>query len=354
MRAIQRSGQVVLSTEPLAIGFTNQEDGRIEILARTGELIVERGDRVAIVGPNGSGKTTALRTLIGEIPTLKGSISFGTNVKPAYYAQGHEGLDQSRTALDTILRDQPMGEEQARNLLGRFLFSEDDVFKRVSQLSGGERSRLALARLTLERANFLILDEPTNHLDILAREELEDVLGGYDGTLLFVSHDRFFIDRIANRVWAIEACPEPGRENGELVQYLGNYTDMLRKRASRAQPAERRESAPEPKLPEEPVRDAAARGGSRKQLDRDLRNARKRLDAAERAVSQLEARLSDLNDAIGRASADQDVERLAKLGTEYDATRETLEAAYADWSQAGSALDQLLAEAEPVREGQRA
>jgi chromosome segregation ATPase len=129
---------------------------------------------------------------------------------------------------------------------------------------------------------------------------------------------------------------------------------MLRNRASRAQPAGRRESAPEPELPEEPVRDAAARGGSRKQLDRELRNARKRLDAAERAVSQLEARLSDLNDAIGRASADQDVERLAKLGTEYDATRETLEAAYADWSQAGSALDHLLAEAEPVREGQRA
>src|SRR4029077_19761840 len=129
-----------------------------------------------------------------------------------YYAQAHEGLDTEMTALATVLAARPMTEEAARTFLGRFLFEEDDVFKRVGMLSGGERSRLALAVLTLERANFLILDEPTNHLDIGAREALEEVLDGYDGTMLFVSHDRYFVDRIANRIWAIE--------DGSIATYL--------------------------------------------------------------------------------------------------------------------------------------
>ncbi len=227
MRADLRSSRNVLTVKPITVGYKPRpEMGETEsdIMVQTfGELTIERGDRVALLGPNGSGKTTTLRTFVGQLEALKGRVEFGTNVKVAYYQQGHEGLDPNLNALDTILHDQNMGEEAARNLLGRFLFSGDDAYKPVSALSGGERSRLALARLTLARANFLVLDEPTNHLDISAREVLEDVLDGYDGTMLFVSHDRYFVDRIANRIWLIE--------DQTIATYIGNYTDMQRQRA---------------------------------------------------------------------------------------------------------------------------
>src|SRR5690606_2668244 len=156
-------------------------------------------------GPNGSGKTTLLKTLMGQIPALRGDYTLGTNVHPGYYAQSHEQLRGrgTGTPLSVILDTQSMSEEAARTYLGRFLFTGDDVYKQVSSLSGGERSRLALAVLLLERANFLVLDEPTNHLDINARESLEAMLTEFDGTILFVSHDRFFMDKVATKLWVV-------------------------------------------------------------------------------------------------------------------------------------------------------
>ena len=159
---------------------------------------------MALIGPNGGGKTTLLRTLMSEIPVLKGHFEFGTSVQVGYYAQSHEQLPPTGTPLSVVLDAQPMGEESARTFLGRFLFSDDDVFKPLSALSGGERSRLALGLLLLQRANFLVLDEPTNHLDVSARESLEEMLSGFPGTLLFVSHDRYFIDKLATRLWIVE------------------------------------------------------------------------------------------------------------------------------------------------------
>jgi ATP-binding cassette subfamily F protein 3 len=340
MRADLRSARIVLHVKPLTVGyFDGPNQTNPDVLVQTGELTIERGDRVALLGPNGSGKTTTLRTLVGQLPALKGRTEFGTNVKVAYYQQGHEGLDPNRTALDTILHDQNMGEEAARNLLGRFLFSGDDVFKPVAALSGGERSRLALARLTLERANFLVLDEPTNHLDIGAREALEQVLDGYDGTMLFVSHDRYFVDRIANRIWLIE--------DGTIKTFLGNYSDMLRQRARQQldgtsgnglRPPERptQPQPPEPK-PIERQRNSARAG------DRALREAQKRLSAAERDVSRLEGRLNQISDELTRAGIDQDVEAVARLGHEYEQVQEQLEAAYGAWHEATAALDELTA-----------
>ena len=167
------SGRLVLTADrPLTVGYEDAQ-GRTTALLRTPELLVERGERVALVGPNGSGKSTLLKTLMREIPPLSGRYEFGTNVLVGYYAQSHEGLNPDKTVLGTVLDARPMSEEAARTLLGKFLFEEDDVFKQVAVLSGGERSRLLLAVLTLQKANFLILDEPTNHLDILAREALE-------------------------------------------------------------------------------------------------------------------------------------------------------------------------------------
>jgi ATP-binding cassette subfamily F protein 3 len=322
-----RSGRMVLRTTPLDVGYAPSkgvDDGTH--LFSTPELLVERGDRVALMGPNGTGKTSLLRTITGEIKPLRGRIEFGVNVKPAYYAQGHEGLDMNETAISTILKAQAMSEEGARSLLGRFLFSGDDAFKPVSALSGGERSRLALAKLTLEHANLLILDEPTNHLDISSREALEEVLEDYDGTILFVSHDRYLVDRIANRVWFVEG--------DSLQQYLGNYSDYLRTR-ERTKTAEVEQVAP---AETKPSQNGNGRSDRSRPSDQERRQLQQELNSAERLVSRLEARMNELSDDLARATIDQNVERIAAVGKDYEQTQQELEEAYARWEKLGNQL----------------
>lgn len=341
IRATNRSGRIAMTGKKLEIGYpTSDGEPAAVLIQHEEEIAIERGDRVALLGPNGSGKTTALRAFVGELPLLKGRVDFGTNVRVAYYAQGHEGLDSSRTVLETVLYDQTMGEEAARTLLGRFLFSNDDVFKAVSALSGGERSRLALARLTLERANFLVLDEPTNHLDISAREALEQALDGYDGTILFVSHDRYFIDRVANRIWALE--------DGTIHTYLGNYTDMLRERKRR----ELGTAAPVVEQPSEvtwkPKYDSRR---DLRQLDRAVKETQKRLSASERRISLLEERLNNLSDALSRATIDHDVARVGDIGKEYETVQTELETVYDDWSAVGAELEELTLQTASYSEG---
>jgi ATP-binding cassette subfamily F protein 3 len=326
-----RSGREVISVSPLRVGY--QDAAGEQQLVSTGELKVERGDRVALIGPNGSGKTTLLRTLVGELKPLKGRVSFGTNVKIGYYAQGHEGLPLDGTPLSIILDAQPMGEESARTYLGRFLFSEDDVFKPVGALSGGERSRLALARLLLQQANLLILDEPTNHLDIQTRETLEEMLAGFDGTILFVSHDRFFIDRIASRIWAIA--------DGGVKTYLGNYTEYQRRlgRRPEAAPAKEPERAPEPRPSGNGAGPAGAPPDGRLQ---------KSLSQVEREIGKLECKLNEISDALTVAGIDADVAAVERLSAEYQRAQDELEAAYARWEEI-SAQFELAAGAAPAR-----
>lgn len=328
--SVVRSGRTVLRTTPLEIGYqaTNDHDDSTHLFS-TPELTIERGDRVALMGPNGTGKTSLLRTINGEIKPLKGRIEFGVNVRPAYYAQGHEGLDLNETALSTILKAQAMSEEGARSLLGRFLFSGDDAFKSVSALSGGERSRLALAKLTLEQANLLILDEPTNHLDIASREALEEVLEDYDGTILFVSHDRYLVDRIADRVWFV---------NGEsLVQYLGNYGDYLRVRErAKVSAAARQQNDAKSSSKSE------TRTGKQEPADKERRELQQELNSAERLISRLEARMNELSDDLARATIDQDVERIAEIGKRYEQTQGELDNAYARWEELGGRLSSIM------------
>jgi ATP-binding cassette subfamily F protein 3 len=315
-----RSGNQVLTSRPLTIGYRTATDD--VVLLKTRELVVERGDTIGLVGPNGAGKTTLLKTLVGEIPTPKGRFETGVNVKVGYYAQAHEQLPLGGTPLSVVLGAQPMGEESARNYLGRFLFTEDDVFKPVSGLSGGERSRLALAVLLLQNANFLILDEPTNHLDIPARETLEELLRRFEGTVLFVSHDRFFTDRIATKIWAVG--------DGQLTEYLGNYTDYQRALGRRQDATPVKAPQPAPVAPERPVEKRKHQSDGR-----SLKN----IAAAERDISRLEGKLNELSDALAIASIEADVEALARLGTEYERVQADLDAAYERWEELSAGLE---------------
>lgn len=314
-----RSGREVITATPLRVGY--QDQGSERLLVMTPELRVERGDRVAIIGDNGSGKSTLLKVIVGELPALKGRVGFGTNVKPGYYAQGHEGLPLEGSPLSVLLARQPMGEESARTYLARFLFGADEVERSISALSGGERSRLALACLLVEGSNLLILDEPTNHLDIQARETLEEMLATYDGSVLFVSHDRFFIDRVATRVWEIE--------DGTLTSYLGNYSDSLGQKARRNSAA-----SIESKLQPRPV---ASRIDSQPDIRRSGENSESRLQrrmvAAERDIGKLEGTLNELSDAIAIAGVDGNRDALALLSDEYARAQDQLDEAYALWEE---------------------
>ncbi len=364
MQAHLRSGLTVLATEDLTVGYhlagaagkgpgspasngvypngaspngTKPGGGEDLVLVRCPDLEIERGERVALVGPNGSGKTTLLKTVTGEIPPLHGEAELGHNVSIAYYAQAHEGLDATRSVLDEILRTRPMSEEQARTLLGRFLFSGDDVFKKVGDLSGGERSRVALAKLTLADANFLLLDEPTNHLDLGAREALEDVLTDYRGTLLFVSHDRAFIDALATQVWVLDM--------GRMEAFDGNYTDYQEElaRRRRDQPgtdAGIRKAAPAPGAPGTnghlPPNQASRQAQrAREEAERAAAKARA---AAQRQVTQMEAAIAQLEDQLNlltaeleAASAAQDIALVADVGREYQQLADELTRKYAEW-----------------------
>jgi len=321
-----RSGRVVLSTTTMGIGYIDP-DGPATLI-QAPELVVERGDRIGLLGPNGSGKTTLLKTLMGTLPALSGEYQLGTNVKPGYYAQSHEQLrgKGSSTTLSAILDTSPMNGEYARTYLGRFLFTGDDVYKHIDELSGGERSRLALAALLLERANFLILDEPTNHLDIHARETLETMLNDFEGTILFVSHDRYFIDRIATKLWIVE---------GESMSVeLGNYTDYQRAIGRR----EAGELEPEPAVaPEsiEPLTGAdvvvTAKGKPRRLTDSAIQ---KELGQVEREIAKLEGRLNEISDALAVASIDEDVSAIERLGEEYEKTQAGLDDSYVRWETA--------------------
>jgi len=308
-----RGGDLVLVTEHLAVGYQSGPS-----LFTCPDLCLRRGERAALLGPNGSGKTTFLKTIIGQVSPLNGLVQIGQNVKFGFLAQAHEDLDKEKTILDEILEVRNLPLEKARGFLGRFLFSGDDVFKLVGDLSGGERSRVALAKLTLEGANFLLLDEPTIHLDIASQEILEEVLADFNGTILLVSHDRYLINALATQVWAIE--------DGKLRVYDGSYSDYEEQR-SRKQEARGKEQEKRGKRQEARGKKQEARGkrqGARaKELEED--------------IATLEAQLAALGEELAVASAAQDVKSLRELGLEYQRVDEELQWLLAQWAEAGVA-----------------
>ncbi len=251
-----RSGNIVLQTDRLVVGYPPATEGaenaetappsahalsepsadEATVLFRAPDLQLLRLERAALIGPNGTGKTTFLKTVCGELAPLDGEARLGANVQIGYFAQAHEGLDPSRTVLDELMRARgDLTLSQARSILGRFLFSGDDVFKTIGMLSGGERGRVALAKLTLQGANFLLLDEPTNHLDIPSQEILTEALDYFDGTLLLVSHDRYLIAALATQIWSLE---RDAHDATRLSVFRGTYDAWVTERERLAEEAD--------------------------------------------------------------------------------------------------------------------
>jgi ATP-binding cassette subfamily F protein 3 len=309
LKTTLRSGNLVLRSTALSIGYPGK------VLFRADPIQLERGECAALIGPNGSGKTTFLRNLMGQLAPLQGELKFGAALKIGYFAQAHEGLNPANTVLDELLRHKQMLLGPARNYLAQYLFRADDVYKPVSALSGGERGRLALALLALEGANFLLLDEPSNHLDIPAQEVLQQVLEQFDGTILLVSHDRYLIDRLATQVWELRG--------GHLHVFPGTYAELL---GARERAAERsKQQAAEAR--------AATRGDytANKQVRAEDRKRSRAVSDAESRVHQLEAQLAQLEQELHDAGGAQDVGAIEQLGRRYVQTQTELDAAMETW-----------------------
>ncbi|MGQ9553755.1 MAG: ABC-F family ATP-binding cassette domain-containing protein [Anaerolineae bacterium] len=315
LKPSQRSGWVVLEAHEAVIGYS----GAVPLFT-TGDLQLLRGERAALIGPNGSGKTTFLRTALGEIKPLSGEVTLGHSVRVGYLSQAQAELHPDKTLVEELLSVRELTMAEARDHLALFLFTDDDPFKRVSVLSGGERSRLALAKLMLVGANFLVLDEPTNQLDIVSRDVLETVLSDYDGTILFVSHDRYLIDAIATQVWAIEA--------GYLKAYVGNYSDYIAAGAAEAARLAEKQEVSALKRNVSPRSTPEARAAQREEKRRQER--RQQLEAE---IHDLESRLTEVEMALAAASERGDVAALATLGREHQSLQAAIEAAYQCWSE---------------------
>ena len=326
-----RSGNEVLILKDVAIGYPAGGDGSGDVggsefrLFAAPDLILRRMQRVALMGPNGSGKTTFVRTVLEQLAPLEGRIRIGANVRVGYLAQSYEDLDPNNDIIQEIRSVKPLPLSQARSFLGRFLFSGDDVFKPISALSGGEQGRVALAKLALQGANLLLLDEPTSHLDIASREVLETVLSEFNGTILFVSHDRYFVDALATHIWSIE--------DGVLRAYEGDYSAFAQARDLESQVREEvRAQAREREKQEEQQRRRSTT--DRAQVSPWWRRKQKEQRTAEleSRIASLESRLKEVEEALAEASAAQDTGRIWELGTEHAAIESELHEKLAVWA----------------------
>ena len=329
--AAKDSGEDVLAVDHLAVGYEATP------VAQDLNLHVRRQEAIALVGPNGVGKTTLLKTLIGQLPALAGTYRFGAGVQIGYYDQNLVLPDENLTVLETLWQAHDTTDEKViRTILGSFLFSGDDVLKKVAMLSGGEKARLSLALLATEHDNTLILDEPTNHLDIDSKEVLEDALIAFDGTLLFVSHDRYFINRLATQV--VEVTPQG------VKTYLGDYDYYQEKKAEEALIAQSQssEAGTEPKAANS-ANPAQQDYQAMKEAKRQRRRLEEAVDQADASHAQWEARIAQLHAQMETAALANDQSQLAQLHQDLqEAEAAQLEALEA-WESASLALEDFLA-----------
>ena len=308
------SGNVVLTVEEAAVGYDDQ------ILSEPINLDIRKMNAVAIVGPNGIGKSTLIKSIVGQIPFIKGEARFGANVEVGYYDQTQSKLTPHNSVLDELWNDFKLTPEvEIRNRLGAFLFSGDDVKKTVGMLSGGERARLLLAKLSMENNNFLILDEPTNHLDIDSKEVLENALIDFDGTLLFVSHDRYFINRVATQILELS-------EEGSTL-YLGDYDYYLEKKAElEALAAAQAETVPVSSTEEVTSNDYHLQ----KQNQKELRKITRRIEQLEAEMEELDQKIQDITETMHSTN---DAADLVQLQSDLDQLTVQQEAVMEEWAE---------------------
>ena len=307
------SGNVVLTVENAAIGY----DG--EVLSQPINLDLRKMNAVAIVGPNGIGKSTFIKSIVDQIPFIKGEKRFGANVEVGYYDQTQSKLTPSNTVLDELWNDFKLTPEvEIRNRLGAFLFSGDDVKKSVGMLSGGEKARLLLAKLSMENNNFLILDEPTNHLDIDSKEVLENALIDFDGTLLFVSHDRYFINRVATHVLELS-------EKGSTL-YLGDYDYYVEKKAEVEMSQTEETSTSNQAKEASPVNDYQAQ----KESQKEVRKLMRQIENLEAEIEELESQSQAISEQMLETN---DAEKLMELQVELDKISHRQEEAMLEWEE---------------------
>jgi len=298
-------------TYAVAIGYP--DEGRP--LFHIPDLVLRRGECAAIIGPNGAGKTTFLKTLLGKLPPMAGEVALGASLDVAYFAQAHEDLNPARTLVEEIDALAPhMLLAEIRDYLARFLFSGDEVFNKVSTLSGGERGRLALAKLSLTNANLLLLDEPTNHLDIPSQEILQEVLAEYPGTILIVSHDRYLIDALATQIWEIEP------DEAAMRVFEGTYSQYRQQQEAEAAAAESKLQAQAPRPVSKPAGTSTAE-----------RRRQARLLEIESQVAELEGQLADLGRQLESPPAETGI--VQRLGQDYVALQNRINALLSEWEQ---------------------
>ncbi len=306
------SGKDVLITEGIAKAYGDQQ------LFDEVNLDIKRGERIAVIGNNGTGKTTLLKIITGLAEQDAGEIRLGSKVQMAYYDQEHQVLHMEKTLFEEMSDTYPtLTNTEIRNILAAFLFTGEDVFKRIGDLSGGERGRVSLAKLMLSEANFLILDEPTNHLDIWSKEILEQALNRYTGTILYVSHDRYFINRTAQRILELDG--------GQFINYLGNYDYYLEKKETMIRPEVVKE------VVQEKATEAKLDWKQRKEEQARIRKIQNDLKKTEEAISRLEERDGAIDELLTQEEIFTDMKKLMELNQEKAGIAEKLEGLYEQW-----------------------
>ena len=321
LRSTRRSGDLVIRTRDLQVGYPDEPGIPGKLLFRAPDIELRRTDCAALIGPNGAGKSTFLKTILGQLQPLAGEVVLGASLHVGYFAQAHEGLDPEKTVLDEILTQSPgMLPHQGRDYLGKYLFSGDDAFKRVSMLSGGERGRLALAKLALQDTNLLLLDEPTNHLDIPSQEILQSVLDAYKGTILLVSHDRYLVDALATQIWEINP------DESQMTVFDGTYSQMKEEREKEAtkltvQQVEKIDTR---------MSNIEARRAKSKETKEERRKIAQ-LQELENAIAELEAKLANLGAQLDSPFVNP--LEAAKLGMEYERVQKEMDVKLNEWEE---------------------
>jgi ATP-binding cassette subfamily F protein 3 len=331
LQSVERAGTQVLTIRDAAVGYPGK------LLARDINFTLRRSECLGIIGPNGSGKTTFIKTVLGKLPLLAGEMNWGTKVQVGYYAQQLDDLDDRNEIIMELRRVAPSTATagELRSFLAKFLFTGDDVYKHVRDLSGGEKGRLALAKLIYSRVNVLVLDEPTNHLDIPSREALEEALDAYPGTIITISHDRYFLDRVATQILALDG-------EGNAEHYDGDYTQFhdwkalqqtAGAEAARSAQAEAKRVPVAATTPAPAATNVSPPGGKtksakgKKKAEKNVRGAQE----VETEIAEAEARLASLSEQLGLPEVARDPARLRSVNTDYQQADARLRALYEEW-----------------------